>query len=257
MKPYALFIDIDNTLTAADHKIPRRNINAINEARRIGHKVFINTGRSLGNIPPVIFDQLEFDGVLSGNGTMITIGGKTVFSEFMPNDICMKLARYFFENEHLWAAFEGEKRSYSIPGRPRKLTSLETPVKSLEDFFEKSADDNIQVIAGSKETDPAFLESIKEEITYFRFDRYYDIVSHGNNKSNSMIKVLEMLGIPRERSVAFGDGDNDMNMLRSAGTGVAVANACEELIKAADLVTLPNYEGGVGSAIEELLLRRG
>ena len=72
-----------------------------------------------------------------------------------------------------------------------------------------------------------------------------------------MIKVLEMLGIPRERSVAFGDGDNDMNMLRSAGTGVAVSNACEELIKAADLVTLPNYEGGVGSAIEELLLRRG
>ena len=91
MKPYAVFADIDNTLTVRDHIIPQRNIDAVNEARRLGHKVFINTGRSLGNIPPVIFEQLEFDGVLSGNGTMITIGSETVFERFMPDEICRKL----------------------------------------------------------------------------------------------------------------------------------------------------------------------
>ena len=139
MKPYAVFADIDNTLTVRDHIIPRRNIDAVNEARRLGHKVFINTGRSLGNIPPVIFEQLEFDGVLSGNGTMITIGGETVFERFMPDEICRKLVRHFFDNKNLWAAFEGKKRSYSIPARPRRLAPLEVPVNSFEEFLEKVA----------------------------------------------------------------------------------------------------------------------
>ncbi len=257
MTPFAVFADIDNTLTVRDHIIPQRNIDAVNEARRLGHKVFINTGRSFGNIPPVIFEQLEFDGVLSGNGTMITIGGKTVFEQFMPVDICRKLVRYFFENKNLWAAFEGKKRSYSIPGRPRKLSALETPVNSYEEFLEKSADDDIQVIAGSKDIGKDFLDSLSSEITYFTFDRYYDIVSAGNNKSHSMLMTLEMLGIPAENSIAFGDGDNDLGMLKAAGTGVAVANAQPELLKAADLVTLSNEEGGVGCAIEKLILKRG
>ncbi|MBR5113035.1 MAG: HAD family phosphatase, partial [Clostridia bacterium] len=204
MIPYAVFTDIDNTLTVRDHIIPQRNIDAVNEARRLGHKAFINTGRSLGNIPPVIFEQLEFDGVLSGNGTMITIGGETVFEHFMPEEICRRLVRYFFDNKNLWAAFEGKKRSYSIPGRPRRLAPLEIPVNSYEEFLEKSADDDIQVIAGSKDTDKAFLDSLSEDITYFTFDRYYDIVSAGHNKSHSMLMTLEILGIPVENSFAFG-----------------------------------------------------
>lgn len=257
MIPYAVFTDIDNTLTVRDHIIPQRNIDAVNEARRLGHKVFINTGRSLGNIPPVIFEQLEFDGVLSGNGTMITIGGETVFERFMPEEICSRLVRYFFDNKNLWAAFEGKKRSYSIPGRPRRLAPLEIPVNSYEEFLEKSADDDIQVIAGSKDTDKAFLDSLSEDITYFTFDRYYDIVSVGHNKSHSMLMTLEILGIPVENSFAFGDGGNDLGMLEAAGTGIAVANAQPELLKSADFVTLSNEEGGVGSAIEKLILKRG
>lgn len=60
----ALFIDIDGTLTGDSHIIPRRNIDAINAVRAMGHKVFINTGRSRGNIPPEVLGQVEFDGVL-------------------------------------------------------------------------------------------------------------------------------------------------------------------------------------------------
>ena len=257
MIPYAVFTDIDNTLTVRDHIIPQRNIDAVNEARRLGHKVFINTGRSLGNIPPVIFEQLEFDGVLSGNGTMITIGGETVFEHYMPEEICRRLVRYYFDNKNLWAAFEGKNRSYSIPCRPRRLAPLEIPVNSYEEFLEKSADDDIQVIAGSKDTDKAFLDSLSDEISYFTFDRYYDIVSAGHNKSHSMLMTLEILGIPVENSFAFGDGGNDLGMLKAAGTGIAVANAQPELLKSADFVTLSNEEGGVGSAIEKLILKRG
>ncbi|MBR6360829.1 MAG: HAD family phosphatase [Clostridia bacterium] len=254
MNSYALFLDIDRTLTGRDHIIPQRNIEAIKRARSLGHKVFINTGRSYGNIPPEIFKQIEVDGILSGNGTMITIGGETVFERFMPEETAARLAEYYFDNENLWAAFEGKRRSYSIPGRPRELTDLETPVTDFEDYLLKTRDDNIQVIAASAETDRDFLDSFGG-LTYFAFDRYYDIVAAGNNKSVSMAMTLDIIGIPRERSIAFGDSENDLEMLRSAGTGVAVSNAQPKLLSQADFVSLSNTEGGVGYAIEELLLK--
>ncbi len=256
MNSYALFLDIDRTLTAESHIIPERNIIAINRARELGHKVFINTGRSYGNIPPEIFSQIEVDGILSGNGTMITIDGKTVFERFMPKETVKRLSKYYFDNENLWAAFEGKLRSYSISGRPRELTKLETPVSSLSEFLAASEDDEIQVIAGCAETDRDFLNSFGDKLTYFTFDRYYDIVAAGNNKSFSMKKTLELIGIPAERSIAFGDSENDLEMLRSAGTGVAVANAQAELLREADFVSLSNAQGGVGYAIEELLLKK-
>ena len=255
MKSFALFLDIDRTLTGNDHVIPQRNIDAIRRARALGHKVFINTGRSYGNIPPEIFSQIEVDGILSGNGTMITIDGKTVFERFMPAETASRLVRYYFENKHLWAAFEGRLRSYSIPGRPRELTSLETPVTDFDDYLVKTKYDDIQVIAASAETDRDFLDSFGGELTYFAFDRYYDIVAAGNNKSISMEKTLEITGIPRENSIAFGDSENDLDMLRKAGIGVAVANAQAELLKEADFVSLSNTDGGVGYAIEKLILK--
>ena len=54
-------------------------------------------------------------------------------------------------------------------------------------------------------------------------------------------------------SVAFGDGSNDAEMLEAAGLGVAMANACDEVLAAADRVALSNEEAGVGRMIEELL----
>ena len=70
-----------------------------------------------------------------------------------------------------------------------------------------------------------------------------------------MLMLLDGFGIPVERSIAFGDSDNDRTMLKTAGKGVAVANAQELLLKEADYITLSNTEGGVGAAIEELLLK--
>ena len=54
-----------------------------------------------------------------------------------------------------------------------------------------------------------------------------------------------MLGVPREEIAAFGNAENDIDMIRFAGTGVAVANAAEIVRDAADEVTESNVEDGV------------
>ena len=64
-------------------------------------------------------------------------------------------------------------------------------------------------------------------------------------------------GIRSEESMACGDGDNDVLMLKEVGFGVAMANAEEEVKKAADYITLSNEEDGVADAIEKFALRGG
>ncbi len=252
---FALFIDVDRTLTGKNHIIHERNIKAINKARKLGHKVFINTGRSQGNIPEIILNQVEFDGVLSGNGTMVVIGKKQVYSDFMSKDTVAKLAHYCFENKETWAVFEGRLKSYTIANRFRAPSEIEIPVNTVEEYFAISKRDDIQTVATSNNLSNEFLTSLEDEITYFAFDHYYDIVTKGKNKAVSMLKALEILNIPVKNAIAFGDSSNDAQMLKTAGTAVAVANAQEHVKAIADFVSLSNEEGGVGQAIEELLLK--
>lgn len=62
------------------------------------------------------------------------------------------------------------------------------------------------------------------------------------------------MGICREEIMAFGDGLNDLRMIREVGTGVAMGNARDEVKAAADYIALSNDEEGVARFIEEYVL---
>ena len=73
------------------------------------------------------------------------------------------------------------------------------------------------------------------------------------NKGEALMALAEHLGLEREQTMAFGDGINDLSMIRAAGVGVAMANSAEEVLQAADRVTASCDEDGVAIVIEELL----
>ena len=75
------------------------------------------------------------------------------------------------------------------------------------------------------------------------------------SKGSALAWLCERLGVPREQSVAFGDSPNDLEMIRAAGDGVAVGNACEALLAEADHVTATNAESGFATYLEGLLGR--
>ena len=74
----------------------------------------------------------------------------------------------------------------------------------------------------------------------------------GIDKARSLERLLSSLSLKKENLLAFGDGYNDISMLRYAGLGVAMANASEEVKKAANRITLSNDEDGVARILEEL-----
>ena len=79
---------------------------------------------------------------------------------------------------------------------------------------------------------------VGDELNLFLSNPWYlEIVPKGTDKGAAVRKVREYLGVPVERTLAAGDADNDIPMLREAGTAVAVKNAFETVRAAADIVT--------------------
>ncbi len=250
----AVFLDIDGTLLADSFIIPQRNIDAINAARAKGHMVFINTGRSWGNIPPVLMEQVEkFDGIIAGSGAMVTIGGETVFKEKMTDAVIKRLFEYIMTHREYWAIFEGLRDVYVLPNDIRKSADYQILLEESGDY-KKMLPDEIQVVAMGVEVPADFIEKFMDEITVFQFKTYADCVIKGLNKATGIEKVLEFTGIKRENTIAIGDSNNDYDMLTYAGVGVAMANSQQSILDIADYVTASNADCGVAKAIEKFLL---
>lgn len=252
---YAVFLDIDGTLISDKYIVPKENLEAIAAARRLGHLVFINTGRSWGNIPPVLLDQLEVDGIVAGSGAMVTIGGETVYKNSMPQELSLRLAEYFFSRlPEFWCVFEGLNGVYAISNDVRRRESFQIPMVSPEDIEKIYQNDEIQVLAMGVTAPQDFKELFRNEITVFQFEHYADCVIKGLNKAKGIEKVLEATGILRENTIAVGDSENDYDMINYAGIGVAMGNSEPKIISAADFVTDTNRNCGVARAIEKFLL---
>ena len=76
---------------------------------------------------------------------------------------------------------------------------------------------------------------------------------HTATKGGALETLCRTLDLPLAATVAFGDHQNDIAMLRAAGVGIAMGNAVPEALAAADRVTLSNDEDGVAAALRELL----
>jgi hypothetical protein len=88
------------------------------------------------------------------------------------------------------------------------------------------------------------------EVTYSTDRGLIELSAAGVTKATGLAEVCELLGVPAGRVVAFGDMPNDVEMLRWSGHGVAMANAHEAVLAAADEVTAPNSEDGVAQVLE-------
>lgn len=88
------------------------------------------------------------------------------------------------------------------------------------------------------------------DITFSAGYGLIEVAAHGITKASGLAAVADRLGVPPERTIAFGDMPNDVEMLRWAGHGVAMANAHPAVLAVADEITGPNTEDGVAQILE-------
>lgn len=145
----------------------------------------------------------------------------------------------------------------------RKYAALvgtpQTQIASYDDAFAKSP--SAKMLLLTKDPD-ALLEIVDRELGRDRFHMirgspdpfFVEFLTPGVCKGTGLKKMCEAIGMPLEHVAAFGDGDNDVEMLELAGLGVAMANARDVTKAAADVVLQKtNDDNGVACFIDELL----
>lgn len=81
---------------------------------------------------------------------------------------------------------------------------------------------------------------------------YYELLPKGFDKGAGLMKLAEILRIDPKMTVGMGDNENDINLIRSAGVGIAVANAIPEAREAADYITVDNNSSAVSAVIHAI-----
>ena len=255
-EPHLICIDIDGTLTVDfAGAVPPQNRSAIEQARKRGHKVVVNTGRSYFNLPhTLLHPDFPLDGLICANGSYIRFGDKIVQNLTFPPDLLHDLISYFLFEDKRFCLFEGEtlllktqeySDLYGNPGvqifHPDELKSKFKGVGFNDFSCEGSLGD-------------AFLARFAHRVEVFRCETFTDCTVPGCSKAVGMRLAADCLGIPMTQTVAIGDSANDLPMMREAAVSVAMGNAAESVRLEADLVTGSNLDCGVAEAIRKLFL---
>lgn len=256
----AVFFDIDGTLFS--HRlwqVPPSAAKALHALKDKGIRLFIASGRTAG-----LFDVMRghlgnfpFDGYVLSNGQVCTDRDlHPFFEQALPTQALETLIPWLAQREDIVCTFSERDRIYRnrpvadsvllklFPNRRNASFEILDPVRSL-------SHPTYQISPFiPPEMDAEFLAHAPGLKAVRWTDICADVIPADGGKPRGMQRMLDRYGILREESMAFGDGGNDIDMLRYAGIGVAMGNASQEVKDAADYTTADIDDDGVKKALE-------
>lgn len=245
---YAFFLDIDGTLTWGS-SVPSPNIEVIKRARKDGHLVLLNTGRSLGFIPRFVLDTVELDGIVAGSGSYCSLGGKVIKAEEIPKDTLKAVFDYFLKKGRSFF-FEAEN-TVLVHNKDRK--SPEFPaINSSEELYGIYKDVRVEKINIPGVLDKEEFEFLDSMLFALQQYDYAECALKGLDKAVGMKIVMDALP-PDFKSVAVGDSFNDIEMLEAADVSAAMGNAPDKVKALCDIVTRNAKDAGLAEAFIKIL----
>ena len=253
----ALFFDIDGTLVSFQtHVIPASTIEALTLAHEKGIQIFISTGR-----PTLIINNLDelqsrglIDGYITMNGGYCYVGDEIIYKSPIPKEDVQTMARICQERGYA-CIFVGEHEALVCQpnNELRQIFYNFLGVKEFPvvDFDEALSHEIYQLTPFFSPEDEL---TIAPQMPQSEFGRWYhsfvDITAKGNTKQNGIDEFIKHFGFKLEETMAFGDGGNDIGMLRHAGVGIAMGNAKDDVKASADYVTTSVDEDGIAKALK-------
>ena len=266
-----IFFDIDGTLVNFDDVIPESAKKGLALAHDAGHKLFLCTGRGGSQVDKRLL-KLPFDGMISSTGADVVAGERVIFRKEVPDEMLYRLVDVMEETKAYYAlqGYESiimnerslnhmKARFREIGADDDRIETLFYGVAVLEDLKKAKAVEKA-IYYDAEYTVPEVQKLLAHgfDVEPVSFDSPSDlsgeVTQSGINKAFGIKKLMEYYGIPAEDTVAFGDGPNDLDMLRFAGTGVAMGNAWDIVKETADLVTSAIMEDGIYNGLKELEL---
>ena len=258
-----IFIDSDGTLKDSNGEISERVKKAIQENRKNGNKIIINTSRPRYQILNVMEEVLADDIVISSNGSEIydSKNKKIIFNFFIEYDELIKLVEYAYLND-IRLILTMDNYDYvtkNIRNENQKLLDKNNYKNELINcnvkqcmFIDKNSNKIFKLKdILSKNGKLNIVDECNEKSKYF--ENWFSIVNSNCSKGNALKILIKYLNIPIENTIAIGNDKNDISMFEEAELSVAVANASEDIKNKVDYVTLSNDEDGVAIFLETLL----
>jgi HAD superfamily hydrolase (TIGR01484 family) len=268
-----LALDIDETLTGRNHEIGRPNAEAVAWAQAQGIKVTLITGRRYTSSAATFAEALSLAGPIAchyGRRLVRHPSGEIIRSHPLPPGSALTLAdtalelpgaivSAFIDDELVFESFprnwprsafvqisEGDLRA-RLTARPAEIMSLSI---SSEDAADPTRAARIVSEAGAR-LYPGLLQ--------FYFIPWAGVprrlatgLSSAADKGTALAELAELAGVDLSETVAMGDSEADIPMLRAAGIGVAMPWAAEDVRRAADLVAEGDPEDAVARTIRRL-----
>ncbi len=265
--------DLDGTLLTTDKRLTEYTKKVLKRAVEAGIVILPVTGRPLSGIPKEIagFEGIRY--MITSNGARIVENGKTIHENLLPVEKARKILDIFEEYDTLQDVyFDGQgympeeflKRISDYVSSPAMVQYMNSTRIPIDDLREKLDEENrgldkIQALFSRKEEQKEAWERVKllgdVEVTG-ALAKNIEVNAGGVHKGAALLWLAENLGIEGSKVMAFGDGLNDVMMLKAAGVGAAMANAVPAVLEAADIVTSSNDEDGVALAVEKYVLNR-
>lgn len=231
-----VFFDIDGTLVDMNHKrITPKTLEALNQLKEKGILICIATGRAPLTLPR--FDGIDFDAFLTFNGSLCYNTRQDIFSKPIPSaDVKTIIQNAASIGRPVSAA---SRSSLVANGMDQDLIDyysiVNLSVEVSENFDQLIEEESIyQIMLGCRENEyDALLKNAPGARITAWWDRAADIIPAGGSKGIGIKKILEYYQIAPYEAMAFGDGNNDIEMIQTVGNGIAMANASSELKAAA------------------------
>lgn len=266
MNEHLIVLDLDGTLLTDEKVISPFTKETLLKAKQAGHQVMIATGRPY-RASQLYYNELNLTTpIVNFNGALIhhpknpmwkTI--HTTVDLHVVHDVVESVHKYEYDNliaeimddVYIHREDDGTLQMFHM-GNPNILTGnlTQTLQQNPTSLLIHADDYNSQIIR-------QHLQDVHAElIEHRRWGAPFpiiEIVRKGLNKAVGIDHIAKEMGIPRERIIAFGDEDNDLEMIDYAGVGVAMNNGISELKNIANEITLSNNDDGIGMFLQERL----
>ena len=240
-----ILTDLDHTLLRQDGSISDTTLNVINDCRKKGIIFAIATARYWIGAERYI-ELLKPDYEITTDGTLIHSNGICIYSSEFSREDTNSIVKSILNQVH--DAEITVAHGMTVYWNSEHISESEKLHKAV--FNDYSVDLEIcanKIVAElpSEEIARKIAKQIGCKLQCYRGERWYSFLPNGSGKVKAIEALSEQSGIGVENIAAFGDDDNDIEMLRMCGKGIAVSNAVPDVLSIADEITASNDEDGV------------
>ncbi|TQR20600.1 Cof-type HAD-IIB family hydrolase [Psychrobacillus vulpis] len=248
-----VFFDVDGTITNhEDGSISKNTKEAIKVLKNNGIRVVAATGRPLSMCKEI--RELGIDTFITANGGYVKHNNEVIHKVALDRSIIQEVFEFAYTENH-GLSFFTENFSMNGVKNDEILKSLKETL-SLEDY--PTVDQLIytqEVYLMCLYASDEIVEKYIQKFPHLIFQRWHpfvlNVLQEEVSKSLAIIKVLQHFDLDKSEAIAFGDGENDIDMLELVGLGIAMGNGNERLKRAADFVTKKSSEDGIDFALKK------